>query len=186
MNFAQITKQCLEPVRDAFTRSGSPSIALAKTEAMITAALEAAAKGVVPVLSPPGPMDPPRNTYKPRTRQEPSNAKCEATDEGWVPLQDLRDGAVFETQEGVRAVKSEYTYPYGGILCVLLESGEYAHLYRGTPKSTDYTVGQRHNATLVREIEIPPTEPKNWGTVPGSPATNQADGSRNPTEKPHA
>ncbi len=47
---------------------------------------------------------------------------------GWTTLGELRPGALFETRDGVRAVKSEYHYYNGGAcLCVLLESGEYAH-----------------------------------------------------------
>ena len=37
--------------------------------------------------------------------------------DGWITLAELRNGAVFETRGGVRAVKSEYHYPYGGIEC---------------------------------------------------------------------
>lgn len=47
-------------------------------------------------------------------------------------LGDLRKGAIFETMDSVRAVKSEYSYgdgPGAGFQsqCILLESGEYAH-----------------------------------------------------------
>lgn len=63
----------------------------------------------------------------------------------WVTLGNLRKGAIFETQKGVRAVKSEYRYPNGGCECVLLASGEYAHF--GEP-------GENHNDVLVREIKI--------------------------------
>lgn len=51
--------------------------------------------------------------------------------ERWVKLMDLADGAIFETGGGIRAVKSEYTYPNGGIQCILLASGEYAHFCQG-------------------------------------------------------
>jgi hypothetical protein len=80
----------------------------------------------------------------------------DAKQEGpWVPLQDLRDGAIFETQSGIRAVKSGYHYSNAGaIQCVLLESGEYAHFCQ-TPGITDYQRAQAHNLTLVREIELP-------------------------------
>ena len=45
-------------------------------------------------------------------------------------LGNLRNGALFRTPDGVLAVKSEYRYSDGvdtQSLCVLLESGEYAH-----------------------------------------------------------
>lgn len=45
----------------------------------------------------------------------------------WSTLAALDAGTVFETLAGVRAVKSEYRYPNGEPLCVLLASGEYAH-----------------------------------------------------------
>jgi hypothetical protein len=35
------------------------------------------------------------------------------------------------TPDGVAAVKSEYRYPNGEPVCVLLESGEYAHFPDG-------------------------------------------------------
>lgn len=62
----------------------------------------------------------------------------------WVPLSELRNGAIFETEEGIRAVKSEYRTD-GKIDCYLLASGEYAHF----AISPDL-----HNATKVREIKI--------------------------------
>jgi len=49
---------------------------------------------------------------------------------GFVRLRNLREGAVFENLEGIRAVKSEYKYsnePFSQSLCVLLASGEFAH-----------------------------------------------------------
>jgi hypothetical protein len=60
----------------------------------------------------------------------------------WVKLGELREGALFETREGIRAVKSEYHYgndPGSQCQCVLLESGEYAHF------------GNKNNE-MVREI----------------------------------
>lgn len=73
-------------------------------------------------------------------------AECFQPSDTWLPLGELDDGAVFETKEGVRAVKSEYYYtmPEGKqhlaqCQCVLLGSGEYAHFPKG-------------NATLVRRI----------------------------------
>lgn len=63
----------------------------------------------------------------------------------WVPLYELRPGAIFTTEDGIRAVKSEYRTD-GKIDCYLLASGEYAH-FAINPDV--------HNTTLVREIEIP-------------------------------
>lgn len=65
-------------------------------------------------------------------------------DEDWVELGNLREGAVFETEGGNRAVKSEYMYsnnPNAQCLCVLLESGEYAHF-------------DKANKELVREVAL--------------------------------
>lgn len=67
----------------------------------------------------------------------------------WVPLSELRVGAIFETQAGARAVKSQYSHHHWTdtssyqtqCTCVLLDSGEYAHFKDG-------------NTTLVREIVI--------------------------------
>lgn len=57
-------------------------------------------------------------------------------------LEDLRPGAIFVTREGVYAVKSEYCYGNASqYLCILLESGEYAHFPDG-------------NATIVCECKI--------------------------------
>lgn len=57
----------------------------------------------------------------------------------------LREGALFATcDKGILAVKSEYCYsndPNSQCLCILLESGEYAHFDDG-------------NATLVKEISL--------------------------------
>ena len=65
----------------------------------------------------------------------------------WIVLEELRPGAIFETRTGVRAVKSEYRYPYGGIECVLLASGEAAHFSKTGDR-------QEHNGTEVREVDI--------------------------------
>jgi hypothetical protein len=62
----------------------------------------------------------------------------------WTTLDELRKGALFVTQDGTYAVKSEYRYsndPQSQCLCILLESGEYAHFKDG-------------NKTVVREIRI--------------------------------
>ena len=63
----------------------------------------------------------------------------------WVKLHELREGALFETRSGNRAVKSEYHYPWGGIQCVLIASGEYAHFGK---------VPSVHNYIEVRELII--------------------------------
>lgn len=60
----------------------------------------------------------------------------------WLPLGELRCGAIFETRDGIHAVKSEYWYDNGGAPeCILLGSGEYAHFPNGA-------------AELVREVHI--------------------------------
>lgn len=76
-------------------------------------------------------------------------------DRSWVPLGELREGAIFETREGARAVKSEYHYSNAGaIKCVLIESGEYAHFCQGG-LFNDRERARKHNATMVREIVLP-------------------------------
>lgn len=44
-------------------------------------------------------------------------------------LEDIPCGSIFETQDGVRAVKSEYRYSNNNSqpMCILLASGEFAH-----------------------------------------------------------
>ncbi len=69
----------------------------------------------------------------------------------WIQLSDLRHGAIFETKDGVRAVKSEYRYPHGGCECTLLASGEAAHFAQGSSDEA-----RDHNATLVRELSVSP------------------------------
>ena len=47
-----------------------------------------------------------------------------------IRLGTLRPGAIFKTKAGFLAVKSEYHYsnnPDAQCLCILLESGEFAH-----------------------------------------------------------
>jgi len=57
-------------------------------------------------------------------------------------LRDLRPGAIFVIADGTRAVKTEYKYHNGTqSMCVLLESGEFAHFSKG-------------DLTLVSEIGI--------------------------------
>lgn len=62
----------------------------------------------------------------------------------WIELIDLLPGYVFETEDGILAVKSEYFYSNGNPQpqCILLASGEYAH-FEGGPE------------TLVRAVGIP-------------------------------
>ncbi len=56
-------------------------------------------------------------------------ARVEAQEQEWITLEELRPGAIFETKNGIRAVKSEHIYYYGPELtrsaprCILL--GEY-------------------------------------------------------------
>lgn len=59
----------------------------------------------------------------------------------WVRLEDLPTGAIFETKDGVKALKTEYHYDSGVCMAVLLASGEYAHF-------------KDKNETLVREIDV--------------------------------
>lgn len=71
------------------------------------------------------------------------------TPERWVTLEDLPAGSLFETQDGIKAVKSEYRYSNSNAQpqCILLESGEYAHFEHGAD-------------TLVRPTAEPtPAEP---------------------------
>jgi len=50
-------------------------------------------------------------------------------EEKWVSLHELREGAIFETKDGIKAMKTEYQTFNGGTQCdcYLLESGEAAH-----------------------------------------------------------
>lgn len=66
-------------------------------------------------------------------------------DKGFVRLENLRNGAIFVTKDGIRAVKSEYRYSNENpeCECVLLASGEYAHFPSG-------------NNEWVQEIVIDP------------------------------
>ena len=52
---------------------------------------------------------------------------------GYVRLINLRNGAIFETKDGIKAVKSEYRYSNENLECecILLASGEYAHFPHG-------------------------------------------------------
>lgn len=84
------------------------------------------------------------------------------TSTGWIPLSDLPNGAVFETKDGVRAVKSEYCYDNdGAIECVLLASGEYAHFAQGIADSKRRA--KAHNATMVRPLAVVSTEVRDPG-----------------------
>lgn len=69
-----------------------------------------------------------------------AQARLDARDGStWVPLSELRPGAVFETRGDVLAAKSACYYDNGACKCILLASGEWA---------------QFHNATLVRERKV--------------------------------
>jgi hypothetical protein len=59
----------------------------------------------------------------------------------WIPLRDLLPGFVFVTERGTLAVKSEYHLTGGKCMCILLQSGEYAHFEHG-------------DDTLVRVVEL--------------------------------
>jgi hypothetical protein len=63
----------------------------------------------------------------------------------WMRLHALRDGAVFETTDGIRAIKSQYR-PYDAIECTRLSNGSRVS-FGGLPEA--------HNNVLVREIVIP-------------------------------
>lgn len=66
--------------------------------------------------------------------------------ESWTVVDDLRPGAVFETQGGILAVKTEYRYSAGGgCQCILLASGENAHFSNSATS---------HDLTPVRELVI--------------------------------
>ncbi len=62
--------------------------------------------------------------------------------QNWTTLAALQPGAIFETEDGVRAVKSAWPYsgePDSQYLCVLLDSGKYGHF-------------PQRNATKVRVL----------------------------------
>lgn len=60
-----------------------------------------------------------------------------------MTLNEVASGSVFVTVSGVIAVKTEYFYSTGTPMCILLESGEYAHFpLRGLePVKAVYTAG---------------------------------------------
>jgi len=66
----------------------------------------------------------------------------------WTTLGALRDGAVFETESGIRAMKTEYISARGAVCCYLLASGEAAWF-----DQPEYRAAA-HNRTRVREIPI--------------------------------
>ena len=88
-------------------------------------------------------------------KPNPCDRLSAAPGECWVPLCDLRPGAIFETLSGVRAVKSEYHLPNGNPRCILLESGELAHFANGKD-------------ILCRELFLP--------TAPATPEPNPSSG----------
>lgn len=62
---------------------------------------------------------------------------------GWTTLDKLRKGAVFETKDGILAVKGEWTYDtLSQYACIRLDNGAYAYF-------------SDRNETLVREIVVP-------------------------------
>jgi hypothetical protein len=64
----------------------------------------------------------------------------------WTVLSDLRNGAIFETRDGVIAVKTRYRSRLGAIDCYLLASGESAWFDQPANRP------EVHNATEAREI----------------------------------
>ncbi len=78
--------------------------------------------------------------------------------EHWIPLEALRQGAIFETRDGRRAVKTAGRYALGSCECVLLESGARAYFDTGGGAA-------QHNATEVRELSylLPPLLPLERG-----------------------
>jgi len=68
-------------------------------------------------------------------------------EEKWVALGELREGAIFETKDGIKAMKTEYHTFCGETQwnCYLLESGEAAHF-------------PNKDSELVRELSE-----KDWG-----------------------
>lgn len=70
-----------------------------------------------------------------------------STDAPYLPLSILPPGMIFTTRDGTLAVKSEYLYDDSpDPLCILLESGEYAHFPNGENE-------------LVRALELPNPNP---------------------------
>lgn len=67
---------------------------------------------------------------------------CKRSSE-WLTLDELRPGAVFETRDHVKAVKSEYKYGDSSTQweCILIASGEFAHF-------------PEKNQTQVRQIIV--------------------------------
>ncbi len=60
----------------------------------------------------------------------------------WTTLDELRPGAVFITRDGIKAVKSKYTYSNGAQWeCILLAGGEFAYF-------------PEENQTQVRQIIV--------------------------------
>jgi hypothetical protein len=71
----------------------------------------------------------------------------------WITLEELREGAVFETESGTLAIKTEYYYDTSSQpMCVLLESGEFAHF------------PEKH-LTRVKEVNWPTA----WNRRPDAP-----------------
>lgn len=55
----------------------------------------------------------------------------EFKEDKWITLKLLPSGSLFETKNGIKAIKSEYYYQNGQCKCILLNSGEYAHFEEG-------------------------------------------------------
>lgn len=83
----------------------------------------------------------------------------------WQALSEIPNGSIFETGDGIQAVKSEYRYSneYPAIQCILLASGEYAHFAQHI--KDPITAAQAHNAMSVRVLEIEDAEPGYHGTM---------------------
>lgn len=83
----------------------------------------------------------------------------------WTTLFDLRSGAIFETRDGVFAVKTRYHSKRGAIDCYLLESGESAWFDQPANRP------EAHNATEVREI---PPDRVTYGVIAAAVAVTVA------------
>lgn len=74
----------------------------------------------------------------------------------WTTLEGLREGALFETRNGVRAVKSQYHYTSNGASqCVLLTCGGYAHFpERGKTEVREIILGAVQSEDDIRNEQI--------------------------------
>lgn len=94
-------------------------------------------------------------------KSSPSAAEPVVEPAGWTTLMELPNGTIFETREGVRAVKSEYRYSneYPAIQCILLASGEYAHFCQDKQPKDGFERAEKHNTTEVRELSVAEPSP---------------------------